>query len=474
MLKKIATLAVSCVALTAVFTGCTSSPKAEREGWKLVWSDEFNGKTLDRTKWDFQTGTGSQYGLSGWGNEEAQYYTEDNISFEKGNLVIEARKEEKGGKPYTSSRIRTSTDNEALFATTYGRIEARMLLPEGDGIWPAFWMLPATDKYGVWASSGEIDIMEGKGRLANRSYGNLHFGQPWPGNKYTGGMHKFDDETFGEDYHVYALEWEPGVLRWYVDDDMFYETSNWFAMALDADEPYPYPAPFDADFYILLNLAIGGTFDDFRMPGEDDIPARMYVDYVRVYEKEGGYNYDVHKPIPPRDTDKFESYRKADDGNFLMDPEFKTAELEGMATNTMDKASGNWYFLALSDFGGKATAKREDGAFHVSISQLGGEVHSVQLIQHHGIAKGYTYQIVFDAKASSERKMAVKLGGDDDNAWAVYSSAYSPKLTTEYQTFKYRFTMENESDSQARLEFNMGTDPADVWIKNVKVIAVEN
>ncbi|MCQ2576627.1 MAG: family 16 glycosylhydrolase [Treponema sp.] len=465
------------ILLSAMFltlSGCASTPK-NPDGWSLVWSDEFNGKSLDRTKWDFQLGTGSQYGLNGWGNDEIQYYTEDNISLKKGNLIIEARKENKNGLAYTSSRIRTyKDDGTILYAPLYGRIEARMLLPSGSGIWPAFWLLPATDKYGVWASSGEIDILEAKGRLTNRTYGNVHFGQPWPGNKYTGGMHKFQDEGFDEDYHVYALEWEPGSLKWFVDDDCFYETSSWWAMGLDDEEPYAYPAPFDVPFYIVLNLAVGGTFDDYRVPDAADIPAQMYVDYVRVYEKIGGYNYDVKRPVPPQDTEKFLSYDRGLGNDFIADKEFETAELTGALSNTMDKNSSNWYFLTLSDFGGSATAEREEGAFHIKIKNCGGELHSVQLIQHLGIAKGYTYQIVFDAKAASERTISVKLGGDDDNKWAVYSSQYSPKLTTEYQTFKYRFTMEDDSDPQSRLEFNIGTNPADVWIKNVKVLKVDD
>ncbi len=457
---------------------CYCKPKIKApKGWKLVWNDEFSGKKLDRSKWDFQIGTGAQYGLSGWGNEELEYYTEDNISFEKGMLVIEARKEEKNGKPYTSSRIRTyKDDGTVLFATTYGRIEARMKLPKGDGIWPAFWMLPASDKYGVWASSGEIDIMEAKGRLTNRVYGTLHYGQPWPGNKYSNQMYKFPEDTNAEDFHVYSLEWEPGVMRWLVDDNVYFETSSWWAMGLEDEAPFAYPAPYDEPFYILFNLAVGGTYDDFRKPSDSEVPAKMYVDWVRVFEKEDGYNYDVKKPVPPQDTKAFEAFRRnsEDPENFICDSLFETAELTGMMENTMDKDSGNWYFLTLSDFGGKASATKEDGAFHISYERAGNEVHSVQLIQHHGIAKGYTYQISFDAKASSDRTMAVKLGGDDDNKWVVYSSQYAPKLTTEYNTYKYRFTMEDETDKQARLEFNVGTNSSDVWIKNVRVVRVED
>lgn len=466
-MKKIALLSVFAAVL---FISCGSGKVPQTKGnWKLVWNDEFNGKKIDETKWGFQLGTGSQYGLEGWGNNELQYYTKENASVKKGNLVIEARKESKGGMAYTSSRIRTMTEDEQiLYAPTFGRIEARIQVPAGNGIWPAFWMLPAVDKYGVWAASGEIDIMEIKGRLPNRAYGTVHFGQAWPGNKNTGSMYKFPDENDARTFHEYALEWEPGALRWYVDDNLFYETSSFYALDSEGNE-FEYPAPFDVPFYIVLNLAVGGAFDDYRTPSDYEVPAQMLVDYVRVYEKADGYNYDVKKPVPPQDTAAFESYRVTDDGNFIHDPMFKTAGREGMTDNTMDVNSSNWYFLNLSDFGGKATSSVDGDAFHINIAQEGGEVHSVQLLQHLGIAKGYTYEISFEGKAKTDRDITVKLGGDGDNKWAIYSSQYTPKLTTDFKKFKYRFTMEYDSDPSARLEFNVGKNINDVWIRNVSV-----
>lgn len=452
-----------------LFVSCGSKVPQTKGNWKLVWNDEFNGKSLDETKWGFQLGTGSQYGLEGWGNNELQYYTKENASVKKGNLVIEARKEAKGGMGYTSSRIRTMTEDEqVLYAPTFGRIEARIQVPVGNGIWPAFWMLPAVDKYGVWAASGEIDIMEIKGRLPNRTYGTVHFGQSWPGNKSSGAMYKYPDEKDARTFHEYALEWEPGSLRWYVDDNLFYETSSWYALDGEGNE-FDYPAPFDVPFYIVLNLAVGGQFDDYRVPEDYEIPAQMLVDYVRVYEKIGGYNFDVKKPVPPQDTGAFEAYNKWPDGNFIRDEKFATAESEGLFENTMDVNSSNWYFLNLGDFGGRASGRVEDDAFHISITEPGNEVHSVQLLQHLGIAKGYTYEICFEAKAATDREMYVKLGGDGDNKWAVYSSQYTPKLTSDYKKYKYRFTMEYDSDPSARLEFNVGKNKNDVWIRNVSV-----
>ena len=470
--KNIFILSISCIAL--LLFSCQSNTNNTPEGWKLIWSDEFNGKALDLKKWDYQLGTGSQYGLDGWGNQEAQYYTKENISLAKGMLVIEAKKEAKNGKTYTSSRVRTvKEDGTILFATTYGRVEARIKLPIGNGIWPAFWMLPASDTYGNWASSGEIDIMEFRGRLPNRSYANLHYGEEWPGNKYSGSLYKYPEGSDGSDFHIYAIEWEPGIIRWYVDDSLFYETSSWWGMAPEADEPYDYPAPYDAPFYILLNLAIGGAFDEYRLPSDSEIPAKMYVDYVRVYEKTAGYNYNVSKPIPERDEKNFALYRKTDQGSFVIDPLFKTLNSDALSTNTMDVQSGQWYTLALAEFGGSAKTSVENDACHIHVQKEGNEVHSVQLLQHHGIAKGYTYLISFDAKSDKDRKIAVKIGGDDDNAWAVYSSQYAPQLTNEYAQYKYRLTMENESDPSARLEFNVGKEKGDVWLKNITVTRID-
>ena len=472
-MRKSTFLLVAITILSVLCFSCGSVEVPEKEGWTLIWNDEFTGKKLDTTKWDYQIGTGSQYGLNGWGNDEAQYYTPENVSVKDGYLILEAKKEKKSGKAYTSGRIRTMTqNNEPLFTTTYGRIEARMSLPKGSGVWPAFWMLSADESYGTWPLSGEIDIMEARGRLPNRVYGTVHYGQPWPAQKYASAMYKFPTGETMVGFHEYAVEWEPGVIRWYVDGNKYYETSSWWTMTNDAEEPFEYPAPYDKPFYILLNLAIGGTYDEYRLPDAGDFPIQMKVDYVRVYEKTAGYNYNVTRPLPERDTKALETYR-CEDGNFIVDPTFSTATHEGLASNTMDRSSGNWYFLALSDFAGKATAKVVDNAFDIDIIEMGGEVHSVQLLQHLGIAKGYTYVIEFDAKADADRTIAVKLGGDDDNGWAVYSSQYSPALTTEYKHFKYRFTMENDSDPSARLEFNVGKNATGVTIKNVSVTAVD-
>ena len=488
MKKELFTLSLLGAALLTGFSftlaGCSknkatgSAPK----GWHLVWNDEFNGKEIDLTKWDFQTGTGSQYGLEGWGNNELQYYRKENASVKDGNLVLEARKEVFGGCAYTSARLRTVKDDGTdLFTKTYGRIEARIKMPSGNGIWPAFWLLPATTDYGTWASSGEIDILEAKGRLPNRVYGTVHFGQAWPGNKYTGGMYKFPAGETISDYHVYSLEWEPGSLRWLVDGNLYYETRQWWSLGAGESEPYPYPAPYDKPFYILLNLALGGNYDGGVAPEDYSLPAQMLVDYVRVYDKDQPYNTDVKRPIPERDEKSFNSFETSDGKNFIFDSALLTAVTDSgaslLSNENMDVHSREWYFLGLSDFGGSALSKAEkaDGieGRRVQIKNPGNQNYSVQLIQHLPVAKGYSYKIQFDAKASAPRKIAVKLGGDADNSWAVYSPEYYPELDSQIKHFSYFFTMENDTDPTARLEFNLGLDTNDVWLGNVSVTQEE-
>ena len=484
--KLLTGISVTLIA-SSILAGCSKQNAASKvkapEGWHLVWNDEFNGKEIDLTKWDFQLGTGSQYGLEGWGNNELQYYRKENASVKDGNLVLEARKEDFGGCAYTSARLRTvKDDGTELFTKTYGRIEARIKMPTGNGIWPAFWLLPATTDYGIWASSGEIDILEAKGRLPNRVYGTVHFGQAWPGNKYSGGMYKFPAGETIADFHVYSLEWEPGLLRWLVDGNLYYETQQWWSLGAGESEPYPYPAPYDKPFYILLNFALGGNYDGGVAPEASDLPAQMLVDYVRVYDKNEAYATNVTRPTPQRDETNFKSFTTSDGKNFIFDSGMQNAITDPnntsmLSNENMDVHERAWYFLGLSDFGGSAISKAEksdgiDGR-RVQIKNVGNQNYSVQLIQHLPVAKGYSYKIQFDAKASAARKIAIKLGGDADNSWAVYSPEYYPELSTETKHFSYFFTMENDTDPTARLEFNLGLDSNDVWIGNVSVTQEE-
>lgn len=237
--------------------------------WNLVWSDEFNGTSLNRANWTPEIGTGS----GGWGNNELQYYTDraQNVQVTGGNLVITAQKESYGGMNYTSARIKT----QDLKSFTYGKVEARIKLPTGQGLWPAFWMLGSNISSVGWPKSGEIDIME---RVNNNPYvnGTVH----WD----AGGHAEFGRVSGNLDFsqfHVYSIEWDSKYIRWFVDGQQFNE--------FYIDNGTGNTEEFQRPFFILLNLAVGGNW-----PGSPNnstpFPSQMLVDYVRVYQDTGASN----------------------------------------------------------------------------------------------------------------------------------------------------------------------------------------
>jgi beta-glucanase (GH16 family) len=256
-------------------------------GWEMVWSDEFDGAELDAANWTAQLGDGSDVGLTRWGNNEQQWYQAENFTVADGNLVITARAEEVEPEfPYTSGRMR-SIDKVDI---KYGRIEARIKPPAGQGLWSAFWMLPTDSPYMTWPEFGEVDIMEviNAGTEAEDVFVTLHYGFPWYLAQQQGTPVDLG-AVASDDFHTYAVEWEQDEFRWYVDgahvltvgSDAFY---NYYYAG--QDEGYamgPQGAPFDTEFHILLNLAVGGNLPGAVAP-ETVFPAEMLVDYVRVYE----------------------------------------------------------------------------------------------------------------------------------------------------------------------------------------------
>jgi len=248
----------------------------------LVWSDEFDGDTLDLNTWLVQTGDGTDFGLpSGWGNNELQYYQAENAVVTNGLLTITARQESVGGLNYTSARITTAD----LVAFRYGRIEARMKLPGGQGLWPAFWLLSQDSPYGTWAATGEIDVMEATnlgGSGGNSVFGTIHYGGEFPANTFTGIRTTVATDAT-TDFHDYAIEWDADEMRWYVDDVLYATQNSWWSDASTTSPDAAYPAPFNQSFHILLNAAVGGN-----LPGPPDgstvFPVTMEVDWVRVYE----------------------------------------------------------------------------------------------------------------------------------------------------------------------------------------------
>ena len=251
-------------------------------GWELVWSDEFSGSALDSGKWNIQTGDGTAEGIPGWGNNELQTYQAANVAVSGGNLVITAREEAVGRHAYTSGRINTSGKMDMR----YGRVEASIRAPAGQGMWAAFWMLPTDSPYGGWAASGEIDILEVFRRDPSPfTQGTVHFGMAWPLTVYS--FTRYSDVDPADGFHTYALEWDEDELRWFVDGVHFKTVTSatyWTYYRDPETNAYaagPAGAPFDQPFHLLLNLAVGGNLPGDPSPSA--FPGRLLVDYVRVY-----------------------------------------------------------------------------------------------------------------------------------------------------------------------------------------------
>lgn len=260
--------------------GSTSPLPAKAPEWKMIWNDEFNGKdgsAVDSSKWT------NEVGGSGWGNRELQYYTDrlTNVSQSHGLLRINALKEQYTGSDkitsdYTSARLTTRKS----LSLTYGRFEARIKLPQGQGLWPAFWLLGQDIETIGWPNCGEIDIMEYIGKEPSTIYGTIH-GPGYSGAKGLGGSFSLkNNERFSDSFHVFALEWEPDALRFYCDGKL-YKTLAPSNLRRDTKWVFDHP------HFLLLNLAVGGIW-----PGNPDattvFPQSMYVDYVRVYQRAYG------------------------------------------------------------------------------------------------------------------------------------------------------------------------------------------
>lgn len=248
--------------------------RATTRQWHCVWSDDFSSGVIDPARWEHEVNAW------GGGNDELQYYTDrpENSFVRDGQLVIRACRETftgpEGTRQFTSARLRTKGRGDWC----RGRIEVRAKLPVGQGVWPAIWMLPTDNRYGIWPHSGEIDIMEILGHLPETVHGTLHYFDPVAGkHAYTGAPHRLAEGHFGQDFHTFAVEWEAGAMHWLVDGLHYQTQTAW------STDGAPYPAPFDQRFHLLLNVAVGG-----RWPGNPDetteLPQEMIVDYVKVFQ----------------------------------------------------------------------------------------------------------------------------------------------------------------------------------------------
>ena len=252
----------------------SSDAQAQKAQSRLIWQDEFEGSKLNYGKWEAEVND------FGGGNEELQMYTDrqDNVRVEGGNLVLEARADKpqiyQETRAYSSGRVRTKHRGD----WKYGRIEVRAKLPAGQGIWPAIWMLPTEEKYGGWAASGEIDIVEFKGQEPNKIHGTIHHGGQWPQNLFATEIFTLPRGNFTDDFHVFEIEWEPRSIRWLVDGKQYHRLTSWQSSGGQ------FPAPFDQPFHLIINLAVGGRFVG-PPDSSTQFPRQLLVDYVRVYQQ---------------------------------------------------------------------------------------------------------------------------------------------------------------------------------------------
>lgn len=248
-----------------------------KDKWKLVWEDEFEGATLDSTKWTAYVGDGCP-GLCGFGNNELQYYSDrtENVAIKDGKLIITALSDSIKDSAYSSAKLITKDKGE----WKYGRFEVMAKVPAGKGNWPAIWMLPSKNKYGGWPRSGEIDIMETVGYDPGNVHGTVHT----QSFNHMIGTQKGDSvlvEDFSQAFHLYAVEWYEDKIDFFIDDEKYHTFAN---TGVSTDD-----WPFDHPYYLILNIAIGGSWGGKYGVANDVFPNRMEIDYVRVYELVDSY-----------------------------------------------------------------------------------------------------------------------------------------------------------------------------------------
>ena len=269
---------LACAGLSVPLSiGDLSAPALSELGitdrWTLVWNDEFSGTSIDPQRWTHHVTPGV--------NDEQQYYVDsrENSYVRRGALHIVAREGTFGvggaTRHYTSAHLRTKLKGD----WTYGRFEIRAKVPEGQGLWPAIWLMPTESYYGEWAASGEMDIAEFRGQEPGTVHGTLHYGGSPPRNTYTGQSFELTDgRTFADDFHVFTMIWEPDAFHWFVDGRHYQSQTSWWSGG------HEFPAPFDRAFYLILTLAVGGPFTG--PPDETTaFPSELLVDYVRVYQR---------------------------------------------------------------------------------------------------------------------------------------------------------------------------------------------
>ena len=379
-------------------------------GQALIWSDEFSGDTLDTSKWAYELGNwkldaNGNYITNGWGNNEQEFYTDSNATVHDGILTIAARKEKysdpvQGEYEYTSARL----SSQHLFSTCGGRIEVRARCDSGKSLWPAIWMLPEDSVYGGWAASGEIDIMEGWGSTPEKICGTIHFGDVWPNNTYLTNNYNFHEGDSTENWHTYAVEWDYGEIRWYVDDELYSTQTEWYSANRQ------FPAPFDQNFYMILNLAVGGHFD-----GVDGIYAdpsifesgekHFDIDYVRVYDLNSSF---VPTPV----------------SSLPLEAYIESAE---------------------------ASLTNKDGETVISVKNTGSLEYGIMgLIRGNKVNSGEKHTLSFDVSSTTSRDIIVTV---ED---ASYTRYLDEKFTVTPDEKHYSFEVEFSENMSVDLKFQLG------------------
>lgn len=420
--------------------------KETNKNWNLVWEDNFDGDSLNMEDWNYETHE------PGWVNNELQEYTDstDNIYVKDGELVLKAIKDEtEDGVKYTSGKVTTQNKRDYK----YGRFEARLKVPEGQGLWPAFWMMPTDENlYGSWPRCGEIDIMEVLGHEPKKAYGTIHYGNP---HREQQGTYILDGTTFADDYHVFSVEWEPSEMRFYIDGNLYHTVNDWYTKQ-EGDDEKTYPAPFDQPFYLQFNLAVGGNWPGNPDETTDFENAELKVDYVKVYQLDS-YDENVTKPekepVDLRDPDAT--------GNYINNGDFSVNE----------DLTDNEGWIKLTTLGGRGESIIENNKIILTTEEEGSENYSLQLVQPSLPLKQYgAYRISFDARADEDRTMIVNVTSPDRGYVRQFEDT-TVNLTNELQSYSYDFIMKDIDEANGRLEFNYGNQGslANIEISNVRL-----
>ncbi len=395
--------------------------------YTLIWSDEFNGTSLDLNKWSYQNG--------GWNGSNVQNcYAPENTSVSDGRLKITAQHDPgydcfNSVEDFTSGFVQTKD----RVSWTFGYFEARIKAPASNSTWPAFWMSPQDPVYGAWPQSGEIDIVEIKGHDMTNAYGNAHWGNSATDRVQNKGTYAVND---ADNWHVYAVEWQLGELKFYIDGNHYHTINNF-------NEPNAgtHPQPFDIPFYLRLNMAVGGDYlsapyNDANN-GIDQLPAVMEVDWVRVYQKENNCT--------------------------------TTSPCELIVNHNFENGTENWTLRSFNGADGNISVTN-DGYLKVEATTPGtSDWHLGIRQQGFLLENGKTYEVNYMAYADTNRPSDVIIHHADGTQYHYHA----PNLSTTPSTYSFQFTMDGTTDSDAVISLNSGSSDIPVYYDNISITPLD-